>query len=80
MHREDGKRADVYENIYNITGSDGVKTRCFRAAAVCLMLLCFLLLTAVVVLSVTFIQERQQYISKNDNLRQRQRPAKTGEK
>lgn len=38
-----------------------MKTRSFRAVGVCLILLCVILLTAVIVLCVTFI-------SKNDNL------------
>ncbi|XP_051748228.1 CD209 antigen-like protein E [Ctenopharyngodon idella] len=50
------------------TGSDCVKIRSSRAAAVCLVLLCVLLLTAVIVLCVTFTQERRQLISKNENL------------
>ncbi|XP_039533068.1 asialoglycoprotein receptor 1-like isoform X2 [Pimephales promelas] len=50
------------------TGSDSVRNRSSRAAAVCLVLLCVLLLTAVIVLCVMFIQERQQFISKNENL------------
>ncbi|ROL48487.1 Ladderlectin [Anabarilius grahami] len=50
-----------------LTG-EGVKIRSSRAAAVCLILLCVLLLTAVIVLCVMFTGERQQLISKNDNL------------
>ncbi|KAK9976649.1 hypothetical protein ABG768_021854 [Culter alburnus] len=50
------------------TGSDYVKIRSSRAAAVCLVLLCVLLLTAVIVLCVTFTLERRQLISKNENL------------
>ncbi|XP_067289227.1 CD209 antigen-like protein E [Pseudorasbora parva] len=50
------------------TGSDCVRDRSSRAAAVCLGLLCVLLLTAVIVLCVMFTQERQQLISKNKNL------------
>uniref|UniRef100_A0A672KMR6 C-type lectin domain-containing protein n=1 Tax=Sinocyclocheilus grahami TaxID=75366 RepID=A0A672KMR6_SINGR len=37
-------------------------------AAVCLVLLCVILLTAVIVLGITLTQERQQFISKNENL------------
>ncbi|XP_048042506.1 asialoglycoprotein receptor 1-like [Megalobrama amblycephala] len=51
-----------------LTGAEGVKNRSSRAAAVCLMLLCVLLLTAVIVLCVMFTGERQRLISKNDNL------------
>ncbi|XP_058630047.1 killer cell lectin-like receptor subfamily F member 1 isoform X2 [Onychostoma macrolepis] len=50
-----------------LTGSDGVKIRSSRAAAVCLVLLCVLLLTAVIVLCVTFTQERQQLLTKITN-------------
>ncbi|XP_050977568.1 C-type lectin domain family 4 member K-like [Labeo rohita] len=46
------------------TVSDCVKIRNYRAAVVCLVLLCVLLLTAVIVLCFTFTQE----ISKNENL------------
>ncbi|RXN20656.1 CD209 antigen-like protein [Labeo rohita] len=49
-------------------GSDCVKFINYRAAAMCLVLLCVLLLTAVIVLCVTFTQEKQQLISKNENL------------
>ncbi|XP_052464227.1 CD209 antigen-like protein C isoform X2 [Carassius gibelio] len=50
------------------TGSDSVRKRSSRAAVVCLVLLCVLLLTAVIVLCVILTQERQQLISKNENL------------
>ncbi|XP_048015247.1 CD209 antigen-like protein C [Megalobrama amblycephala] len=50
------------------TESDCVMIRSSRAAAVCLVLLCVLLLTAVIVLCVMFTQERLQLISKNKNL------------
>uniref|UniRef100_A0A672KLN9 C-type lectin domain-containing protein n=1 Tax=Sinocyclocheilus grahami TaxID=75366 RepID=A0A672KLN9_SINGR len=50
------------------SGSDSVRIRSSRAAVVCLVLLCVLLLTAVIVLCVIFPQERQQLISKNENL------------
>ncbi len=45
-----------------------MKIRSSRAAAVCSVLLRDLLLTAVIVLCVIFLQERQQLISKNENL------------
>ncbi len=45
-----------------------MRNRSSRAAVVCLVLLCVLLLTAVIVLCVIFTQERQQLISKNENL------------
>ncbi|XP_026075390.1 CD209 antigen-like protein C [Carassius auratus] len=51
-----------------LTGSDSVKIRNYIAAVVCLVLLCVLLLTAVIVLCLTLIQERPQLISKNENL------------
>ncbi|XP_042598992.1 CD209 antigen-like protein E [Cyprinus carpio] len=57
------------------TGSDGVKIRSSRAAGVCLVLLCVLLLTAVIVLcvliytkSTNYTQERQQLLTKITNL------------
>ncbi|XP_039533070.1 C-type lectin domain family 17, member A-like isoform X1 [Pimephales promelas] len=57
------------------TGSDSVRNRSSRAAAVCLVLLCVLLLTAVIVLcvhihtkSTNYTEERNQQISKNENL------------
>ncbi|XP_077094005.1 C-type lectin domain family 4 member F-like [Siphateles boraxobius] len=54
-----------------LTGADGVKIIRFRAVAVCLILLCVLLLTAVIVLCVTFIStnnERNRLIFINENL------------
>ncbi|XP_048037398.1 CD209 antigen-like protein C [Megalobrama amblycephala] len=48
-------------------GSVCVKIRSSRAAAVCLVL-SFVLLTAVIVLCVTFTLERRHLISKNENL------------
>ncbi|XDV25893.1 hypothetical protein PO909_029724 [Leuciscus waleckii] len=52
------------------SGSDCVKTRSFRAAPVCLVLLCVLLLTAVIVLcvhihtkSTNYTEERQQLLN-----------------
>ncbi|KAL1263513.1 hypothetical protein QQF64_006252, partial [Cirrhinus molitorella] len=57
------------------TGSDGVKIRSSRAAAVCLVLVCVLLLTSVIVLcvhintkSTNYTQERQQLLAKITNL------------
>uniref|UniRef100_A0A8C2GYI1 Uncharacterized protein n=1 Tax=Cyprinus carpio TaxID=7962 RepID=A0A8C2GYI1_CYPCA len=50
------------------TGSDGVNIRSSKAAVVWLVLLCVFLLTAVIVLCVTFTQERQQIITKITNL------------
>uniref|UniRef100_A0A8C1ZBL3 C-type lectin domain-containing protein n=2 Tax=Cyprinus carpio TaxID=7962 RepID=A0A8C1ZBL3_CYPCA len=57
------------------TGSDGVKIRSSRAAGVCLVLLCVLLLTAVIVLcvliytkSTNYTHERQQLLTKITNL------------
>ncbi|XP_052425261.1 CD209 antigen-like protein C [Carassius gibelio] len=52
------------------TGSDGVMIRSSRAAAVVFVLLCVLLLTAVIVLCFTFIQERQQLKTKISNITQ----------
>ncbi|XP_067255442.1 CD209 antigen-like protein C [Chanodichthys erythropterus] len=51
-----------------LTESVCVRIRSSRAAPVCSVLLCVLLLTAVIVLGVMFTQERQQFISKNENL------------
>uniref|UniRef100_A0A8C2G969 C-type lectin domain-containing protein n=1 Tax=Cyprinus carpio TaxID=7962 RepID=A0A8C2G969_CYPCA len=50
------------------TGSDSVRNRSSRAAVVCLVLLCVLLLTSVIVLCVTLTQERQQFIYNHENL------------
>ncbi|XP_016341399.1 CD209 antigen-like, partial [Sinocyclocheilus anshuiensis] len=57
------------------TGSDSVKSRSSRAAAVCLVMLCVLLLTAVIVLCVHIYtnntnctQERDQLLTKINNL------------
>ncbi|XP_018941620.2 C-type lectin domain family 10 member A-like isoform X2 [Cyprinus carpio] len=84
MYREGGNSTDtIYVNDVirgkigkdsthrrssELTGSDSVRIRNYRAAVVCLVLLCVLLLTAVIVLCVTLTQERQQFISKNENL------------
>uniref|UniRef100_A0A8C1VXI3 Uncharacterized protein n=1 Tax=Cyprinus carpio TaxID=7962 RepID=A0A8C1VXI3_CYPCA len=84
MYREDGKSIDsIYENDVirgkigkdltqgkssELTESDSVRIRNYRSAVVCLVLLCVLLLTAVIVLCVTLTQERQQFISKIENL------------
>ncbi|XP_042569920.1 C-type lectin domain family 4 member E-like [Cyprinus carpio] len=54
--------------MYIEDGSDSVRNRSSRAAVVCLVLLCVLLLTTVIVLCVTLTQERQQFISNNENL------------
>ncbi|XP_056322521.1 CD209 antigen-like protein E [Danio aesculapii] len=51
-----------------LTESDSGKMRKYRAAIVCLVLLCFLLLAAATVLSVIFTLDRQQLISMNENL------------
>uniref|UniRef100_A0A9J8A2S3 Si:ch73-122g19.1 n=1 Tax=Cyprinus carpio carpio TaxID=630221 RepID=A0A9J8A2S3_CYPCA len=57
------------------TGSDSVKSRSSRVAVVCLVLLCVLLLTAVIVLCVhvytnntNYTQERDQLLTKINNL------------
>ncbi|XP_073770828.1 uncharacterized protein si:ch73-122g19.1 [Danio rerio] len=57
------------------TGSNSVKNRNSRAALVCLVLLCFLLLTAVIVLSVfiytnntNYTEERRQLITNISNI------------
>ncbi|XP_058644798.1 CD209 antigen-like protein C [Onychostoma macrolepis] len=65
-HKKDKEDFDIQTPQH--TGSDSVKVRNYRAAVVCLVLLCVLLLTAVIVLCVTLTQERQQFISKNENL------------
>ncbi|XP_048010481.1 C-type lectin domain family 4 member M-like [Megalobrama amblycephala] len=51
-----------------LTGSGCVRIRCSRAAAVCLVLLCVLLLTAAIVRCVMFTQERKQLIQERDQL------------
>ncbi|XP_067291976.1 C-type lectin domain family 10 member A-like isoform X2 [Pseudorasbora parva] len=51
-----------------LTDSDCVRIRRFRAAAVCLILLCVLLLTALTVVCVMFTRERERLISTNENL------------
>ncbi|KAK9968257.1 hypothetical protein ABG768_002591, partial [Culter alburnus] len=57
------------------TGSDCVRIRSSRAAPVCLVLLCVLLLTAVIVLcvhihtkSINYTQERNKLLTNNTNL------------
>ncbi|XP_067290050.1 CD209 antigen-like protein C isoform X1 [Pseudorasbora parva] len=63
-----GKEITMQGKSSEFTESDSARNRSSRAAAVCLGLLCVLLLTAVIVLCVMFTQERQQLISKNENL------------
>ncbi|XP_076876713.1 uncharacterized protein LOC143526031 [Brachyhypopomus gauderio] len=50
------------------TGGDTAGSRCFRLTAVCLGLLCVLLLTVIIVLWVTFTAERDQLQTSNYNL------------
>ncbi|XP_052464232.1 CD209 antigen-like protein C isoform X3 [Carassius gibelio] len=50
------------------TGSDSVKTRISRAAVVCLVLLCVLLLTAVIVLCVHIHTKNTNYTEEKDQL------------
>ncbi|XP_016341398.1 asialoglycoprotein receptor 1-like [Sinocyclocheilus anshuiensis] len=50
------------------TGSDCVKSRSSRAAPVCLVLLCVLLLTAVIVLGVNLHNMIEEFYIKNKNL------------
>ncbi|XP_052427462.1 C-type lectin domain family 4 member F-like isoform X2 [Carassius gibelio] len=57
------------------TGSDGVTIS--RAAGVCLGLMCVLLMTAVIVLCVTFIQERQQLLTNNMSLTEERQQLQT---
>ncbi|XP_073694018.1 uncharacterized protein [Garra rufa] len=72
-------KGDTWSRRGKVAGScpvsDGVKIRSSRAAAVCLGLLCVLLLTAVIVLCVhihtkttNYTQERQQLLTKITNL------------
>ncbi|XP_052464234.1 CD209 antigen-like protein C [Carassius gibelio] len=50
------------------TGSDCVKVRSFRAAVVCLVLLCVLLLTAVILLGVDLHNTIEEFYTKNKNI------------
>ncbi|XP_043091973.1 CD209 antigen-like protein C [Puntigrus tetrazona] len=50
-------------------GSDGVKNSVSRAAVVCLVLLCVLLLTAVIVLCVHFLTKSTSYAQEGQQLR-----------
>ncbi len=50
------------------TGSDCVKVRSSRAAVVCLVLLCVLLLTAVIVMGVNLHNMIEEFYIKNKNL------------
>ncbi|XDV53800.1 hypothetical protein PO909_022220 [Leuciscus waleckii] len=60
MNREDGQTTDVYENADGKKGRDCMRIMSSRAALVCLVPLCVLLLTAVIVLGVMFALERSQ--------------------
>ncbi|XP_073685354.1 uncharacterized protein [Garra rufa] len=71
--REDDIRTETNEhNLLQHTGSDCVKIRNYRAAAVCLVLLCVLLLTAVIVLCVhihtNYTEDRDELLTKITNL------------
>nr|XP_055073122.1 C-type mannose receptor 2-like [Misgurnus anguillicaudatus] len=81
MVTEDGVKstAHIYENTRSKLGDSNttpspqptvslVKMRCYRSATVCLVLLCVLLLTAVIELSVKLIQDKDQLRVKIDNL------------
>ncbi|XP_059400678.1 CD209 antigen-like protein C [Carassius carassius] len=68
------KETNTTQPLQN-TGSDSVKTRISRAAVVCLVLLCVLLLTAVIVLCVhihtkntNYTEETHQLLTKITNL------------
>ncbi|XP_065146744.1 CD209 antigen-like protein C [Paramisgurnus dabryanus] len=50
------------------TGSENVRMRCYRSATVCLVLLCVLLLTAVIVLCVLINTNNQQFNIKTKNI------------
>ncbi|XP_073730767.1 uncharacterized protein [Misgurnus anguillicaudatus] len=50
------------------TGSERVRKRCCRSVTVCLVLLCVLLLTAVIVLCVLINTNNQQFDTKTENL------------
>ncbi|XP_043106587.1 asialoglycoprotein receptor 1-like [Puntigrus tetrazona] len=72
-HKKDKKDFDKQASKtqtpqHTVSGSDSVRNKSSRSAVVCLVLLCVLLLTAVIVLCVIFTQERQQLISKTENL------------
>ncbi|KAF4100185.1 hypothetical protein G5714_018381 [Onychostoma macrolepis] len=60
------------KQVKQVAGSDSVQIRSFRAAAVCLLLLCVLLLTAVIVLCVHIhtnnTEETHQLLTKINNL------------
>uniref|UniRef100_A0A8C2BRF3 C-type lectin domain-containing protein n=1 Tax=Cyprinus carpio TaxID=7962 RepID=A0A8C2BRF3_CYPCA len=68
LHLHTKHKDKNHTNKHLKRGSDGVKIRSSRAAGVCLGLLCVLLLTAVIILCVTFTRERQQFISTTENL------------
>ncbi len=62
------KCENTFTSCLSSTGSVSVKNRKHRAAEVCLCLLCFLLLTAVIVLCVCFTSERKQLLTHISNL------------
>ncbi|XP_065115987.1 CD209 antigen-like protein C [Paramisgurnus dabryanus] len=78
MVTENGEKstAQIYENTRRKLGDSNttpspqltVKMRCYRSATVCLVLLCVVLLTAVIVLSVKLTQDKDQLRVKIDNL------------
>ncbi|XP_048012768.1 C-type lectin domain family 4 member M-like [Megalobrama amblycephala] len=68
MSRKDGQTTNIYENDDVIKESDNVKIRSSRAAAVCLVLLCVLLLTAVIVLCVHIHTKSSNYTPETHQL------------
>ncbi|XP_065146235.1 uncharacterized protein [Paramisgurnus dabryanus] len=59
------------------TGSDNVRMRCYRSVSVCLVLLCVLLLTAVIVLCVLINTNNQQFNIKTKNITEERDPLLT---
>ncbi|XP_048011580.1 hepatic lectin-like [Megalobrama amblycephala] len=68
MHRKDGQTTNLHENDDVIKESVCVKIRSSRAAAVCLVLLCVLLLTAVIVLCVHIHTKSSNYTPETHQL------------
>ncbi|XP_067249320.1 asialoglycoprotein receptor 1-like [Chanodichthys erythropterus] len=68
MDRKDGQTTNVHENDDVIKESVCVKIRSSRAAAVCLVLLCVLLLTAVIVLCVHIHTKSSNYTPETHQL------------
>ncbi|XP_073730771.1 uncharacterized protein [Misgurnus anguillicaudatus] len=65
IHNPCRRTKDSTRKQHSASGSENVKNKCYRSVTVCLVLLCVLLLTAVIVLCVLINTNNQQFKTKN---------------